>query len=106
MTREEMLKRYIVRKSETEQAAIGYLDGVFGGGKHQDLYIRLFMAGAQWADQHPKDNLVDIDNVCEFIKNNASYYAYWEWNGDTYEKEVFFDTEKCIDAFKQATKGE
>lgn len=64
----------MTREKETEQAANGYLDSLFGGGKHQDLYVMLFMAGAQWADQHLKDNLVDIDKACEWINDN--YFEY------------------------------
>lgn len=100
MTREEMLKRYIVRESETEQAAIGYLDGVFGGGKHQDLYVRLFMAGAQWADEHPKDNLVDIDKACEWLNNNADKYASMHVGG--YESETYpYVTDDLVKDFKK-----
>ena len=65
-----------------------------------------FTAGAEWADQHQKGNLAELDKVCEWIKNNAAYYAHWEWNGDTYEKEVVFDAEGCAKAFKQSMKGE
>jgi len=99
MTREEMLKRYIVRESETEQAANVYLDGVFGGGKHQDLYVRLFMAGAQWADQHPKDNLVDIDTACEWVKENIKNYVWCRFDEICISENIEKD-------FKQATKGE
>lgn len=29
------------------------------------------MEGIEWADEHPKDGLVSIDKVCEWLKNNT-----------------------------------
>lgn len=61
----------------------------------------------KWKDeQHKQEKQQWIDKACEWIKDNATYYAYWEWNGDTYEKEVVFDAEECDEAFKKAMKGE
>lgn len=42
-----------------------------------------------------------IDKACEWLKDMAIYYCYWEFNGDTYEKEIVCDTEKLINDFKQ-----
>lgn len=70
----------MTREKEIEQAANGYLDSLFGGGKHQDLYVRLFMAGAQWADQHLKDNLVDIDKAMKVICDGCAQKAECEFN--------------------------
>jgi endonuclease/exonuclease/phosphatase (EEP) superfamily protein YafD len=66
---------------------------------------------AQWKDeQYEQEKQQWIEKTCEWIKDNATYYAYWEWNGDTYEKEMVFDAECCAEAFieaiKESMKGE
>jgi hypothetical protein len=35
----------------------------------------------------------------------AYRYAHWEYNGDTYEKEILFNTRNFIEDFKKAMKG-
>lgn len=55
-----------------------------------------FEEGAKWADK------TMIVKVCEWLKDMACIYAYWEYNGDTYEKEVVYDTEQLIKDFKKA----
>ena len=47
-----------------------------------------------------------IDEACEWIKDNAIYYAHWERNGDTYAREIVFDCEECVEALKQSMEGE
>ena len=54
---------------------------------------------AEWKEQQM------IDKACEWLQDMACYYAYWEHNGDTYEKEVVYDTEKLINDFRNAMKG-
>jgi hypothetical protein len=43
-----------------------------------------------------------IEKACEWLKDMACIYAYWEYNGDTYEKEVVYDTEQLIKDFIKA----
>lgn len=43
-----------------------------------------------------------IQNACEWLEDMACYYAHWEYNGDTYEKEIVFDTQKFIEDFQKA----
>ena len=43
-----------------------------------------------------------IVKACEWLEVMACYYAHWEYNGDTYEKEIVYDTEKLIEDFKKA----
>ena len=57
-----------------------------------------FIAGARYADQ------TMIKKACEWLQDMACYYAHWEYNGDTYEKEIVYDTEKLIKDFKKAMK--
>lgn len=51
---------------------------------------------AEWKEQQM------IEKACEWLEDMACYYAHWEYNGDTYEKEVVYDTEKLIEDFKKA----
>ena len=57
MTREELLK----------QAAEEYDDSLY----REDCFI----AGAKWADKHPKKGFVDIEKVCDYLKN-LGYQRY------------------------------
>ena len=42
-----------------KEAAEKYLDGIFGKGKHEDFYVQLFKAGAEW--QKKLDDLETAD---------------------------------------------
>lgn len=46
-----------------------------------------------------------IENACEWLEDMACYYAHWEYNGDTYEREVVLDEEELIKDFKKAMEG-
>lgn len=43
-----------------------------------------------------------IQKACDWLEDMACYYAHWEYNGDTYEKEIVFDTKKFIEDFQKA----
>lgn len=62
----------MVREKEIEQAANGYLDSLFSGEKHQDLYVRLFMAGAQWADNNP--TTPSVRTIIEILRINSNIH--------------------------------
>ena len=32
-----------------------------------------FRLGAEWADKHPRKGLVDIEYICEFLKNRGIF---------------------------------
>ena len=51
---------------------------------------------AEWKEQQM------MKKACEWLNDMACYYAHCEYNGDTYEKEVVYDTEKLIKDFKKA----
>lgn len=55
-----------------------------------------FIAGAKWAEK------TMIVKAVNWLEDMACIYAYWEYNGDTYEKEVVYDTEQLIKDFKKA----
>ena len=84
MTNEEKAKEIV---KETE-------DFFYHNEQERGLACALRMA--KWKEQQM------IDKACEWLKDMACYYAYWEYNGDTYEKEVVYDTEKLINDFKKA----
>lgn len=54
---------------------------------------------AEWKEQQM------IDKAREWLTDMACIYAYWEYNGDTYEKEVVYDTEQLIKDFIKAMEG-
>lgn len=54
------------RKEEVEKAAAKF-DGSMD-------CVGCFIGGAEWADQHPRKGLVDIEKVCEYlIKNDKGF---------------------------------
>lgn len=56
----------MTRKEEIEQAALEAFFPFMQETDARDIWIE----GAEWADEHPKENLVDIDEVCEWLKDN------------------------------------
>lgn len=51
---------------------------------------------AQWKEKQM------IEKACEWLEDMACYYAHWEYDGDTYEREIIFNTKKFIEDFKKA----
>ena len=41
-----------------------------------------YVWGAEWADEHPKKGLVDIDKVCEYLKS----LKFQEYSGTPLER--------------------
>ena len=75
MTREEEMKIAILKEHQRnqaiEQAAHQNTLEKNQGHNYTDWYFG-FINGVQWADEHPKNNPVDIDEVCERLEN---YFA-------------------------------
>lgn len=49
--------------------------------KEYDLWSigqQLFIVGAQWADEHPRKGLVDIEKVCEYLMKNDKGFILTE----------------------------
>ena len=98
MTREEQIREASIEyQLSTAPRAIG--GDSFADVAREMNVNQSFLAGAKWADK------TMIEKACEWLGDMACYYAHWEINGDTYEKEVIYDTEKLIKDFKQAMKG-
>ena len=54
-----------------------------------------FECGAKWSDEHPKEGLVSIDKVCEYLKS----LVYQDFAGGPLER-TFSDED--IEEFKKA----
>ena len=57
----------MTREEEIKQAAEEHAKSSLVGS----LYYKesSFRQGAEWADEHPRKGLVDIDDVCRYIEN-------------------------------------
>ena len=70
----------MTRKEEIHKKAIELVDK-----KYQDLGIKTThecsvaacQEMAEWADSHPRKGLVDIEKVCDWLKENSTYYPYY-----------------------------
>ena len=61
-----------------------------------DLLECAFEKGARWADK------TLIDKACEWLKDMVCDYVHWEYDDDTHEREILFNTKKFIEDFKKA----
>lgn len=52
-----------------------------------------FMIGAKWADEHPREGLVDIEKACEWLNKHAKKY-YFNKEGH------YLGTEELVEDFK------
>ena len=68
------------REKEREEASVKYQMSTrpvaIGGSAFEDMvyYMNInpsFIAGAKWADEHPRKGLVDIDKACEWLTNTT-----------------------------------
>ena len=66
-----MSQEEIKRKEEIEQAAIVFQDSP--AEDNINTIADFFVCGAEWSDEHPRKGLVDIEKVCEWLKENATY---------------------------------
>ena len=58
------------REEEIEKAAAKF-DGSMD-------CVGCFIGGAEWADQHPRKGLVDIEKVCEYLMKNDKGFILTE----------------------------
>ena len=52
-----------------EDAEDKFVKSYTKGGTKQSWLKEGYIAGAQWADLHPRKGLVDIEKACEWLKN-------------------------------------
>ena len=115
MTREEEMKIAIFKENQRnqaiEQAAYQNTLEKNQGHYYTDWYFG-FINGAQWADEHPKDNLVDIDKVCEWLEENANKfvctkpYPYNVTASNTSPLYCGYANKALVDNLKKAIKEE
>ena len=68
MTREEQILNEAIDYSYNEDNFIEY-DDCGDTCDDKDFIQRAFEEGAKWADEHPKEGMVSLDKVCEYLDN-------------------------------------
>lgn len=64
----------MTREEQIQQAEINHSDNtIFDECDYigQVAKQEAFIAGAKWADEHPKDGMVSLDKVCEWLENKC-----------------------------------
>ena len=77
MTREELIRLAADKYSDNSN---NYMEWSDGWVDYTDIeYVEsAFKAGVKWADEHPKDGLVSIDEVCEYLEMRFDSYIIRE----------------------------
>ena len=70
MTREETIKKQAEKEVTKTYAFIHHED--FSCEDMADMFVK----GGKWADEHPRKNLVDIDEAVRWLKDNAGKFVY------------------------------
>ena len=95
----------MTRKEKIQEAAEHYeqVDATnlacdYGWGD-RDIQQQCFKAGVEWADQHPRKGLVDIEKVCDFIEENIDNYLYInrDWNAPQIKSNFIEDLRKAME---------
>ena len=68
--------------------------------------IPIFIQGAEWADNHPKEGLVDINSVCGWLITNINDYIETSFIGEYTTFEEFRVDDMIKDIRKAMEKGE
>ena len=69
----------MTREEQIEKAEIKYFDGTrFDGCDYvgEAAKTAAFIAGANWADENPKEGLVSVDKVCELLKKHIIIHGF------------------------------
>ena len=95
MTREEEIQE---AAEHYEQVDATNLACDYGWGD-RDIQQQCFKAGVEWADQHPRKGLVDIEKVCDFIEENIDNYLYInrDWNAPQIKSNFIEDLRKAME---------
>ena len=92
MTREEEIK-----KAEVEYFNETYFDGCDYVG--EVAKTAAFIAGAKWADEHPKEGMVSIDKACAWLNDTMDYLDCGDYDRLTHYADTI---EEMIDDFRKA----
>lgn len=49
-------------------------------------FKKYFIRGAEWADKHPRNGLVDVDEVCQYLESILLDYAGYYCDNEVIEK--------------------
>ena len=85
------------REEEIKQAAKNRADQYEHPVDWNNCYHH-YIQGAEWADQHPREGLVDIDKIASFIKYHAQEFVYIS----THSGEAKINEFKLVEAMYKA----
>lgn len=95
------------RGKQIEQASVEYQMSTnpraIGGAAFEDLIYRAninpdFINGANWADEHPRKGLVDIEKVCKWMNESLVIEDSKKW----YVNNKITLKERMIEDFRKA----
>lgn len=93
MTREEQIEH---KAEELGQNCFPYERNIWARENVEAKCVEhAFIYGVKWSDEHPKEGLVSIDKVCEYLKS----LVYQEFGGGPLER-TFSDED--IEEFRKA----
>ena len=77
MTREKQIERQGTLYSDIPANYVEWCDGF--QDYDDTVYVeKAFIEGAKWADENPKEGLVSIDKVCEWIEENIWDFPWYD----------------------------
>lgn len=87
------------REEQIRQAEINYSDDtMFDGCDYigQVAKQESFIAGAKWADEHPKDGMVSLEKACEWLRETAHFYVS-DFTGELDDNGLIEDFKKAME---------
>ena len=85
MTRQEHIEAAVDKYTDNPANYLEYCDDSWEDKTDIDYVERAFIAGIEWADEHPNEGLVNIDKVCEYLTNHIDK-GLVIYNDDTWLK--------------------
>ena len=92
----------MIRKEQINKAAGNYTDNrnnyytEWEGYSDIELVEKAFIEGAKWADEHLKEGLVSIDEVCEWIEDNIFDFPWYDWDKTMSVKDITNELRKTM----------
>lgn len=103
----------MTRKEEREQASVEYQMSkrpmALGGDAFADMVYKIninpsFIAGAEWADEHPREGLISINKVVDWLRDNFHSYEIADTGYGHIESLNFMDMGMMIEDFLETMK--
>ena len=83
------------KEKEKTNAAVEYAKQ-FDLGPEYNIAFDSFIEGANWSDEHPKEGMISIEKVKEFLGSvDLNFYREWEDKFNT--DELIIDLEKYLE---------